>query len=200
MTEFSLPPLIVGHDSRWIHVPQGGDLDDWVRKATADYLAKNGGHEKQVEALLEGAAEIAGRVTDAAMVLILMPVVAEGVRALVRFCPIDMSAADMSAAAEDAAWSALIGDLTPDSRWEEAPEITQMATKAGVCRRIVRRVVEGEGNIRAVIEHVGYAWLFPQHAAGVLMMTAFTNLAEAGRWRSTLDELAAAVEVAEQAP
>jgi hypothetical protein len=37
--------------------------------------------------------------------------------------------------------------------------------------------------------------MFPQYAAGFLMLTSFTNLSEARRWRGALDELAAAVEL-----
>jgi len=194
-----MPPLAVGYDSRWVHVPLSGDIGEWAQQATADYLAKNGGHKKQVKSLLEGAGEIARRATDAAMALILMPVAAEGIRALVRFCPVDMSevdlsTVDMSAVGEDV-WSAMIGDITPANQWEESPEVTDMATKAGPCRRVVRRVVEGEGNTLAITEHIVYAWVFPQYAAGVFMVTSFLNLAEAGRWRGALDELAAAVEL-----
>jgi hypothetical protein len=208
MSEFSVPPLSVGYDSRWVHVPLSGDIGEWAQRATADYLAKNGGHKKQVKALLEGAGEIVRRATDAVMALILMPVATEGIRAIVRFCPVDMSEADLSsvdlasvempAVGEDV-WSAMIGDITPDSPWEESPEITDMTTKAGPCRRVVHRVVEGEGTTRAITEHVVYAWVFPQYAAGAFMVTSFLNLAEAGRWRGALDELAAAVEL-EPAP
>ena len=195
MNEFSLPPLAVGYDSRWVNVPLSGDLGEWAEKATKDYAAKHGGNKKQIRALLEGAAQIARRAEDAAMALILMPVAAEGVRALVRFCPVNMSRLGEN----DDHWTALLGNLVPESEWEEAAEITELATKAGPCRRIIRRYVEGEGDTRAIGEHVGYAWLFPQYAAGIFMVTSFINLAEAARWRSALDELAAAVEL-EPAP
>lgn len=195
MNEFSLPPLAVGYDSRWVNVPLSGDLGGWAEKATKDYAAKHGGNKKQIRALLEGAGQIARRAEDAAMALILMPVAAEGVRALVRFCPVNMSRLGES----DDHWTALLGNLVPESEWEEAAEITELTTKAGPCRRIIRRYVEGEGDTRAVGEHVGYAWLFPQYAAGIFMVTSFINLAEATRWRSALDELAAAVEL-EPAP
>lgn len=195
MSEFSLPPLAVGYDDRWVHVPLNGDLGEWARKATADYAAAHGGNKRQIRALLEGAGQIARGATDAAMALILIPVAAEGIRAIVRFCPVDMSLVGQ----DDDAWSALIGDLIPGSPWEEPAEVTEMTTKAGPCRRIIHRSVDGEGDTRAVIEHVAYAWLFPQYAAGILMLTSFINLAEAGRWRSALDELASAVKL-KQAP
>jgi hypothetical protein len=199
MSEFSMPSLAVGYDSSWVHVPLSGDIGEWAQRATADYLAQRGGRKKQVKALLEGAGEIARRATDAAMVLILMPVAAEGIRALVRFCSVDMSevdlsAADMSAVDEDV-WTAMFGDITPDHQWEEPPEVTDMATKAGPCRRVVRRVVEGAGGNLDITEHIVYAWVFPKYAAGLFMVTSFMNLAEAGRWRGALDELAGAVEL-----
>jgi len=193
MSEFSLPPLMGGYDNRWVPVPLGGDLGEWARKATADYVATHGGDKRQITALLEGAGEIARRATDAVMALLLIPEAASGIRALVRFSPVDMSAVGE----DEDGWAALIGDLTPDSPWEEAAEVTEMTTKAGPCRRIIRRYVEGEGDTRAIGEHVAYAWLFPEHAAGILMTTSFINLAEAGRWRTALDELATAVELRE---
>jgi hypothetical protein len=195
MSEFSVPPLTVDYDGRWVHVPLSGDLDEWVQKATAAYVAAHGGNKRQIKALLAGAGEIARGAKDAVMTLILLPVAAEGIRALVRFCPVDMSAVGE----DDDGWSALIGDLTPNSPWEEAPEVTEMTTKAGPCRRVIYQSVEGEGNTRAITENVAYAWLFPQYGAGVYMMTAFAGLGEAHRWRSALDELAAAVEL-NQAP
>ncbi|HEV3381421.1 MAG TPA: hypothetical protein VG142_10625 [Trebonia sp.] len=191
MSEFSLPPLAVGYDSRWVHVPLTGDLDEWAKQATANYAATHGGNKRQIRALLAGAGEIARRAKDAVLALVLIPVAADGVRALVRFCPVDMSAVRE----DDDSWSALIGDLTPDSPWEEDAEVTEITTKAGPCRRIVRRTVEGEGNTRAITENVAYAWLFPEYAAGICMTTAFVSLSEAVRWRSALDELAAAVEL-----
>jgi hypothetical protein len=191
MSEFSLPPLSVSHDSRWVLIPLHGDIGEWVQKATADYVAKRGGNKKQVRGLLEGSAKVARRADDAAMALILMPVAAEGIRALARFCPVNMS----RLGEDDDRWSALLGNIVPNSQWGESAEITEMTTKAGPCRRIIYRYAEGEGDTRTVGEHVGYAWLFPQYAAGIIMMTSFLNLAEAARWRSTLDELAAGVEL-----
>jgi hypothetical protein len=195
MSEFSLPPLAVGYDGRWVHVPLSGDLDEWAEQATADYATAHGGDKQQIRALLAGAGKIVRDAGDSVMALILLPVAAEGIRALVRFCPVDMSAAGE----DDDNWSTLIGDLTPNSPWEEAAEVTEMATKAGPCRRVIYQSVEGEGNTRAVTENVAYAWLFPQYGAGVYMMTAFVGLGEAHRWRGALDELAAAVELAQAA-
>jgi hypothetical protein len=192
MSEFSLPPLAVGYDGRWVDVPLSGDLGEWAEKATATYATAHGGDKRQIRALLEGTGEIARRARDSAMALALFPVAAEGIRALVRFCPVNMSRVGEG----DDAWSALLGDLAPDTPWEESAEFTELATKAGPCRRIVRRTAEGEGNTRALTEHVAYAWLFPQYAAGIIMLTSFTSLSEARRWRSALDELAAAVELA----
>ena len=48
MTEFSLPPLVVGWDNRWVQVPLSGNLDDWARKAAEKYVASHGGSKRQV--------------------------------------------------------------------------------------------------------------------------------------------------------
>lgn len=196
MSDFSLPALAVSYDRRWVPVPLSGDLREWAQNAAADYVAAHGGATPRIEELLEGAGEIAGRAGDAVLALALFPVADEGIRALVTFCPVDMSALGESADG----WPALIGDLTPSSPWEEDAIISEMTTKAGPCRRITFRPVEGVGDVRIVAEHVAYAWLLPQYAAGIVMVTSFRNLAEAGRWRSALDELAATVEVVEQVP
>ncbi|MGH3165273.1 MAG: hypothetical protein ACRDN0_05185, partial [Trebonia sp.] len=105
MSEFSVPPLSVSHDSSWVQVPLRGDLGEWAQQATAKYVAKRGGNKKQVTALLEGAGTIARKADDAAMALILMPVAAEGIRALVRFCPVNMSRLGEN----DDWWTALLG-------------------------------------------------------------------------------------------
>jgi hypothetical protein len=191
MSDFSLPPLAVSYDRRWVDVPLSGDLGEWAERATAAYAATHGGDQKQIRALLEGAGEIARRARESAMALVLIPVAAEGIRALVRFCPVNMS----RVREDDDAWLAMLGELAPDTPWEESAEFTEVMTKAGPCRRIVRRTAEGEGNTRSLTEHVAYAWLFPQYAAGVIMLTSFLSLSEARRWRSALDELAATVEL-----
>ncbi len=41
------------------------------------------------------------------------------------------------------------------------------------------------------VEHLLYLWLFPQYGAGIVMSCTFQSLAEAGQWRSAVDELAA---------
>jgi hypothetical protein len=190
MSGFSLPPLAVRYDRRWVQVPLSGDLDQWAEQATADYAAAHGGDKQQIGALLAGAGEIARGAGDSVLALILLPVADAGIRALARFCPIDLSAV-----AADDGWSALLGDLAPDDPWEESAEVTELTTKAGPCRRVISRYVEGEGNTRAIGENVAYGWVFPQYGAGFLLLTSFTSLSEARRWRSALDELAAAVEL-----
>jgi hypothetical protein len=191
MREFSLPPLAVGYDGRWVRVSLSGDLDQWAEQATADYDAAYGGDKQQIRTLLAGAGEVARAAGDSVLALILLPVAAEGIRALARFCPVDMS----TVGADDDGWSALLGVPTPDRPWEEPAEIAEIMTKAGPCRRVISRYVEGEGNTRAIGENVAYGWVFPQYAAGFLLLTSFTSLSEARRWRSALDELAAAVEL-----
>jgi hypothetical protein len=50
----------------------------------------------------------------------------------------------------------------------------------------------GEEPERPVGERLGYVWMLPAYGAAVLMSTAFTDVLHAGRWRSALDDLAAA--------
>jgi hypothetical protein len=212
MSDYALPPLGVSYDRHWVHVPLHGDLGEWAREATRDYVASHGGDQEKVRTLLTGAGAIARRAAGSALALLLFPVADEGVRAIVRFCPVDISGTDMpgtdasgtsgtSGAGEpgEAAWSSVLGDLAPDRPWEEPAEITELATKAGPCRRVIFRPVTGEGDVREVTEHVAYAWLLPQYGAGIVMATAFRSLAEAGRWRGALDDLAASAELAQRA-
>jgi hypothetical protein len=193
MTEFSLPPMVVNYDGRWIDVDIHGDIADWAQRSARDVLDRfgqrpGGKREKKLAKYLEGAGTIARRAQDSNMMYMLYPVLGEGVRAIVRFCPVDMSGWQ-----EDEAWPVLLKGLIPDEPWEESPEITEMATPAGTCRRIKRRTVTGEGSTRGVGEQLAYCWVFPQYGAGVVMTTAFQSLQEAGLWMPTLDELALAV-------
>lgn len=57
--------------------------------------------------------------------LLLYPLLGKGVRAIARFAPVDISGHD----GEDA-WSALLGGLLADEPWEQAAEITEVATGA----------------------------------------------------------------------
>jgi hypothetical protein len=191
MTDFTLPPLVVDYDGRWIDVDMHGDLASWARATATEVLtrwgaAPGGKRQKQLVKLFEGAGEIARRAQDSNMIFLLYPVLDEGVRAAVRFCPVDMSGWDSS----DEAWPVLLKGLIPDEPWEEPPEITELATPAGTCHRIRRRTVTGEGSTRGVGEQFAYCWIFPQYGAGVVMTTAFQNLEEAGLWTSALDDLA----------
>lgn len=191
MTEFSVPPLAVDYDGRWIAVDLHGDLHEWAKRAAADVTRRWGGRkQRRLLPLLEGAGELARSAGDASIVLLLYPVPGEGIRAIVRFCPVDLAGLE-----GDEAWSELLGDPVPDEPWEEPAEITQLSTNAGPCRRVLRKWVAGEGNTRGLGEQANYVWLFPQYGAGVIMTTSFVNLAEAGRWRPVLDELATAAEL-----
>lgn len=188
MTGFTLPPLVVDHDERWLDVPLRGDLRPWA-KATARDIAGRAGlkgrDERKLTGILEGAGEIAQRATDASMGLLLFPDIREPIRAFVRFCPLDLAGTG-----SDEAWPAIRESLLPDEPWEEPAEITEFTTRAGTCHRIRRTSVTGQGSVRAVGEQLAYVWVFPQYDAGVVMTTAFGNLEDAGRWRPALDELA----------
>ncbi len=195
MSEFTLPPLVIDHDDRWLDVPLRGDIQQWAKSTARDIAARAGlerREERELTEILEGAGEIAQRAQDASMGLLLFPDIREPVRAFVRFCPVDLAGAD-----DDAAWPALRDWLLPDEPWEEPADITEIATKAGTCHRIRIRQVTGEGSVRAVGEQLAYAWVFPRYDAGVIMTTAFGNLEDAGRWRPALDELAATGQLTE---
>jgi hypothetical protein len=197
MTNFTLPPFVIERDGRWIDVDLRGDLGEWARLTAQDVLIRSGvsrsyKREKQLTKMFEGAGEIARRAPGASIVYLLYPALGEGIRAVVRFSPVDMSGWE-----EDEAWPVMLKGLIPDEPWEEPPEITEIATPAGSCHRIRRRYLEGEGNVRSVGEQLAYCWVFPQYGAGVVMTTEFGNLEEAGMWRPALDELASAAKLDE---
>ena len=73
---------------------------------------------------------------------------------------------------------------------QEPPEITELDTAAGPCRRVRQLVADGDQPERPVSEHLAYLWLFPDYGAGVILATAFSDLVQAGRWRPVLDDLA----------
>ncbi len=199
MTAFTLPPLAVDYDARWVAVDLGGDLGDWARRTAIEVLSGAGGQsgrwdQRRVTGLLEGAGALARQGRDASIALLLYPNLGEGVKAVVRFCPVDLAGQE----AEDA-WAQLLDTLAPALPGQEPPEVTEIASRAGPCRRIRQRHATGEGSERSVGERLGYLWALPEYGAGVVMTTAFTDLLEAGRWRPALDELAAAVELEQPA-
>jgi hypothetical protein len=199
MTYFTLPPMIVNYDGRWTKVDMHGDLGAWARETARDVLDRfgkrpGGKQEKKLTKYFEGVGTLARRAQDSNAVYMLYPILGEGARAIVRFCPVDMGGWQ-----EDEAWPTLLKGLIPDEPWEEPPEITEMATPAGTCHRIRRRGVTGDGSVRSVGEQFAYCWVFPEYGAAVVMTTAFQNLQEPGLWRPALDELAMAVGM-EQAP
>jgi len=192
MADFTLPPMVVSYDGRWIEVDMSGDLGAWAQRTARDVLDRCGEHpggrqEKRLAKYLEDAGAIARRAQDSNMVYMLYPVLGEGVRAIVRFCPVDMSGWE-----KDEAWPVLLKGLVPD---EKPLEITELETPAGTCHRIRGRTITGKGKARKAGEQFAYCWVLPQYGAGVVMTTAFEDLAEAVFWRPTLDELALAVEL-----
>lgn len=192
-----MPPLIVNADGRWIDVDLQGNLGDWARRAADQALARwgipgGGRRERRLTRLLEGAGEIARKAVDASMVFLLYPVLDDGIRAVARFCPVDLAGRE-----GEQAWSELLAMLLEPVPGVSSPEVTEIISRAGQCRRIRWQGLLNEGSEGPVGEHLAYVWAFPQYGSGVIMATAFTNLEEAGRWRSALDELAAAAELDE---
>ncbi|HYZ55317.1 MAG TPA: hypothetical protein VE733_17695 [Streptosporangiaceae bacterium] len=188
MTGFTLPPLVVDYDARWIDVDLRGDLGEWARKTAQDMLARSPGRhrgrdEKSLAALLETAGAMARQADDASIALLLYPSHQDGLKALVRFCPVDLAGRE----GEDA-WDALLASLPAG----EPPEVTKIGTAAGPCRRVRQPYAAGEESGSPVGERLGYIWVFPQYGAGVIMTTSFVDAMEAGRWRPALDALAAA--------
>jgi hypothetical protein len=194
MTDFTLPPIVVSCDARWIKLDLDGDLGAWAQRTASDALNRfsepSGGEQQdRLATYFAKVGEIARRAQDASVVLLLYPVLWGEVRSVVRLCPVNMSGWDSS----DEAWRVLLKSLIPDEPWEEPAEITEMPTDAGPCRRIRRRSIRGDDDIRSVGEELGYCWIFPQYGAAMVMATGFANLQEAGMWRPVLDELASAV-------
>ena len=188
-TGFSLPPVTVDHDENWIAVDLGGDLGDWARRTARYILSRAPGRhsrqkEKHMASVLEQAGAIARRSQDASMALLLAPGVNDTIKAVVRFCPVDLSGKD-----EDEAWTELISALSAD----EPPDVTEVTSPAGRCRRIRQRYAAGEGPERPVGQHLNYVWVLPRWGAAVIMATSFDDLMEAGRWQPALDKLAAGV-------
>jgi hypothetical protein len=193
MSEFTLPPFVVDHDERWLDVPLRGDIAHWAKHTARDIAARadlKGREERKLTEILQGAGEITQGAQDASMALLLFPDIRQPIRALVRFCPVDLAGTNA-----DQAWPKLRDSLLPDEPWEEPADITEIATKAGICRRIQRKELSGEGSVRAVGEQLAYVWIFPQYGAGIIMATAFPNLEDAGRWRPALDGLAASAQL-----
>lgn len=184
-----LPPVIVDHDENWITVDLHGDLGDWARRTARDILSRMPGHhsrrmEKHMVSVLEGAGTIARKPQNASIALLLVPDVNDKVKAVVRFCPVGLAGRD-----EDEAWAELVSALSTD----EPPDVTEIPTEAGPCRRIRQRYAAGEGPERPVGQHLNYVWILPRWGAAVVMTTAFDDLMEAGRWQPALDKLAAGV-------
>ena len=192
VTDFVLPPVIVDHDENWVGIDLDGDLSDWARRTARDLMSRMPGHqrrrrEKHMVSVLEGAGTIARRPDDASIALLLIPDVNDKIKAVVRFCPVDMSGRD-----EDEAWAELLSALSTD----EHPDVTEIPTGAGPCRRIRALYAAGEASPeRPVGEHINYVWMLPRWGAAVIMTASFSDLLEAGQWRPALDKLAAGVEL-----
>lgn len=87
MTEFTVPPLVVDHDARWVVVDLDGDLGEWAHRTAREMLSRVPGRhgrrqERRTVALLEGAGALARQGQDAAMALLLYPSLDEGVKAV----------------------------------------------------------------------------------------------------------------------
>jgi hypothetical protein len=189
MSDFVLPPVIVDHDENWLAVDLHGDLGDWARRTARDIMSRMPGRhgrrmEKHMVSVLEAAGAIARRSQDASIALLLAPDVDDKIKAVVRFCPVDLAGRD-----EDDAWAELLSALSTD----ETSDVSEMVTGAGRCRRIRARYAVGEGPERPVGEYVNYVWILPRWGAAVIMATAFDDLLESGRWLPALDKLAAGV-------
>jgi hypothetical protein len=189
MTEFVMPPLVVDHDENWLAVDLWGDLGNWARRAARDAVSRMPGHpgrrtEKHMVSVLEAAGAIARKPQDAALAYLLAPDVNDKIKAVVRFCPMDLAGWG-----EGEAWPELVRALCTD----DPPDVTEIATGAGLCRRIRQRYAAGEGPERPVGQYFHYVWILPRWGAAVVMTTAFDELLEAGRWQAALDKLATGV-------
>jgi hypothetical protein len=192
MTDFVLPPVVVDHDANWIEVDLNGDLGDWARRTARNIMSRMPGHhgrrtEKHIVSVLEDAGAVARKSEGTSMALLLAPDVNDKIKALVQFCPVDLAGQD-----EDDAWAEVLTALSTD----DSPDVTEIATGAGLCRRIRQRYAAGEqGPERPIGQNFSYVWILPRWGAAVVMTTAFEDLLEAGRWQNALDELAAGVKL-----
>jgi hypothetical protein len=196
MSGFRPPPLSVAYDASWVEVDLYGDLAGWAWDTAADILDRAGpdgpgrGAAPRLTALLESAGVLARGAGDAVIALLLFPTLAEGIKAVIRFCLVDLGDRD-----EDDAWAGLMSSLADAENGAEPPEVTELSSPAGACRRVRQRYLHGEGRDRPVGEQVAYVWVFPEYSAAAVMTTGFTDLVEAGRWRAALDALAGGVEL-----
>jgi hypothetical protein len=192
---FTIPPFAVDYDIRWISVDLDGDIAVWARKSAQDVLArwgaKGGRREKDLAKFLEEAGTIVRRMPDVASgAFLLYPGVGEKIRAMVRLMPVDMHGHD-----QNSGWSAMLAWLLPPKNTGIDPEITDIGTRAGLCKRIRFRLTDNRGSV----EQLAYTWVYPQYGAAVIMSCTFTDLEEADQWRPAVDELAAAAELDEAA-
>jgi hypothetical protein len=191
---FTLPPFVVDYDIRWISVDLHGDLGAWARKSARDVLARwgaeGGRREKNLARFLEEAGKIARREQHAILAYLLYPAIGEKIRAVVNVMPVDMRGHD-----EDSGWAAMLAWLLPPESTGISPEITDMPTRAGLCKRIRFQLTDDRGSV----EQLAYAWVYPQYGAAVVMSCTFTDFEEADQWRPVVDELAAAAELDEAA-
>lgn len=198
MTDFVLPPFVIDYGGWWIDVDLDGDLQAWAGQAARDVLARWGGHGRRraakLTAMLAEAGASARKAQGAILALLLYPVPGEGLRGGALLFPVDMSGHD-----EASGWQALLDDLLPPALREEVrPEITEIQTPAGTCRRVrFEQCPDGPGG--PVVEQLAYLWVFPRYGAGVIMSITFQNLAEAGRWRPAVEDLAMAARLDETA-
>ena len=192
---FTIPPFAVDYDIRWISVDLDGDIAVWARKTAQDVLArwgaKGGRREKDLAKFLEKAGTIARRAPDVASgAFLLYPGLGEKIPTIARVMPVDMRGHD-----EDSGWAAVLATFAPPEDSGLNPEITDMPTRAGLCKRIRFRLTDSRGSVEQLI----YTWVYPQFGAAVVMSCAFTDFAEADQWRPAVDEFAAAAELDEAA-
>jgi hypothetical protein len=198
MTDFVLPPFVVDYGGWWIHVDLDGDLEAWAGQAAREVLARWGMNRRRsigkLATMLAEAGRSARKAEGAISALLLYPVPGEGLRGGVLLFPVDMSGHD-----EASGWQALLDDfLPPELRKEVQPQITEIQTPAGTCRRVRFEQCPG-GPGGPVVEQLAYLWVFPQYGAGMIMSITFPSLAEAGRWRDAVEKLAMAARLDETA-
>jgi hypothetical protein len=191
MTEFTVPPFTLDYDGRWVEIELHGDLDKWAQHAASEVLtrwkASGRKREKQLTALFRAAGQIARKAQDAMTALMLYPSLGGAIPAMVRFSPVDLGGND-----ELHAWSVLVEELFPPDSWgEHPPEVTEIQTRAGTCRRFRKRVVT-DAATGAESEVVVYIWVFEQYGSGMILAPSFSSIEAADTWLAVVDDLAAA--------
>lgn len=192
--ELGLPPLAFDYDEPWLPVDLGVPPEQWAEGAAALLLGPGAGRRglRLLRDRLTSVVQVVTRKPDFALVMLLCPAPDFEVKAVVRLVGIELEhpAADLD---EAVALGRQIVEPEGLSLAEPA-EVSTFDTAAGPAVRSRLRTVDQAD--RSVTELLNYAYVVPGYPQAAALLTAFPDLVEGGRWRSTVDALAAAATLA----